>query len=453
MNDIIYWVWLAEKNSVGSSDAIKLLEHFEGGAKEIYEASREELMACKDCNPVFLSKLFNHDLTVAENILEFCFDNGIRVIPCSSPNYPTRLHDLYNKPVLLYVRGEIEDLNERFCVSIVGTRNMSSYGKHVTFMLARQLIGYGAIIISGAAYGIDSAANNTAVFFEEPTIAVLGSGINVPYPQKNKEMLDRIASNGMVISEYPPNTPPNGWNFPKRNRIISGLAHAVVIVEAGEKSGALITARVACDQGRRVYAVPGNIGAPNSVGTNKMIRDGAKLVTCAEDIIEDFTDKFPLEKIDRIIKNDKYVRYEYNHSISALYENRPLHPKEQDKIAALKIPKAKKTLKADALPDVPSPKDYRRADKRTDTDVFANQVSAVQDVDEKAISVQKEEILNSLSETERRVYEAIPHKIAVNADKIARIGIPTQEVMSALTMLELHSLIEALPGGLYRKLI
>ncbi len=452
MSDVIYWVWLAEKNGVGNSDAIKLLEHFEGGAKEIYEASKEELMACKDCSSAFVRRLLNHDLSEAEKILEFCFMNGIRVIHCKSESYPKRLQNLYNKPVLLYVRGEIEDLNERFCVSIIGARSMSSYGKHMTFTLARQLIAYGAIIISGAAYGIDSAANNTAVFFEEPTVAVLGSGINVPYPQKNKEMLDLIASNGMVISEFPPNTPPYGRNFPIRNRIISGLADAVVVVEAGEKSGALITARAACDQGRRVYAVPGNIGAPNSVGTNRMIRDGAKMVTRTEDIIEDFADRLPTEKIERIINNDKYIRYEYNHSIPILSENRPLSPEEQDKIVALQTPKAKKPKGENKSSDVPNPDDYRNAAKMARLDDEIPEEKTVRE-ENTMDPTEKEEILTSLGDVARRVYNAIPDTFAVTTDKITRSGISAEEAMSSLTMLELYSLVEALPGGLYRKLI
>ena len=194
MNDVIYWIWLALKNGYGGTEAQKLLRYFPGGAREIYEATEAELFAVRDCGDTFLHKLSDHDLTQAEDILEFCFSEDIRVISCASEEYPVRLHDLYNKPLVLYARGRIEDLNERFCVSIVGTRDMSEYGKHMTFKLARQLLGYGAIIISGAAYGIDSSANNTAMFFETPTVAVLGSGVNVPYPSSNKPMLDWIAS-------------------------------------------------------------------------------------------------------------------------------------------------------------------------------------------------------------------------------------------------------------------
>ncbi len=450
MNDIIYWVWLADKNGAGSADALKLLEHFPGGAKEIYEATYERLAACKSVNKQFRERLADHDLTRAERTLEFCFMNGIRVIPCTSPNYPRRLHELYNKPLVLYARGMIKDLDERFCVSIVGTRSMSSYGKHMAFTLARQLIAYGAIIISGAAYGVDSAANNTAVFMEEPTVAVLGTGVNVPYPPSNKNMLDWIGENGMVVSEFEPNTPPYGRNFPIRNRIMSGLADAVIVVEGGARSGALITARCACDQGRRVYAVPGNVGAPNSVGPNRLIRDGAKLVTCAEDIIEDFADSFNLKKLERIVSSDKYIRYEYNHSIPVQAENQPISPKQQDALPPMKVPPIKRAADTKRLPDVPAPTDYRKQGERGASKKSGEEPKpSARAHDEK----EREEILSCLDETQRRVLDAIPDGVAATTDNIAQTGIPTDEVLASLTMLELYSAVEALPGGLYRKLI
>ncbi len=494
MNDLIYWVWLSLKNGAGHSDANKMLKRFVGGAKEIYEAPYERIAAVADCSPSFIRRLQDHDLSEAVQILEFCFANGIRVISCVSPNYPRRLNNLRNKPLILYVRGNIEDLNERFCVSIVGTRNMSGYGKHITFALARQLIAYGAIIISGAAYGIDSTANNTAIFMEEPTVAVLGSGVNVPYPQKNKDMLDYIATTGMVVSEFPPNTAPLGKNFPIRNRIISGLADAVVVVEAGEKSGALITARCAEEQGRLVYAVPGNLGVPNSVGTNNMIRDGAKMVTRAEDIIEDFAERFNLSKIDRIVTSDKYLRYEYNHRIPTRPENKPISLSSHNKSAGLVVQHTKSKVNV-MVPDIPTPDDFTlnptntkeapgervpevlvkrtvytrpaaeaamvkktsliKQKKRFSNDVNVGAVNDTEYVvkNNSVNDTDKERIPQALGETERRVLEAIPYGTAVTSDKIAQAGIPTDKVLSSLTLLELYSAVEALPGGLYKRKI
>ena len=455
MNDIIYWVWLSQKNGPGRSDAIRMLQYFPGGAREIYEATNEQLMACKDCSSGFIHRLMNRDLKEAERILEFCFIRGIRVVSCASKNYPKKLRSIYNRPVVLYIRGMIEDLDERFCVSIVGTRNMSDYGKHMTFSLARQLISYGAVIISGAAYGIDSTANNTAVFMEEPNIAVLGSGVNVPYPAKNEELLNKIAANGMVISEYEPNTPPYGRNFPLRNRIISGLSDAVLVVECGLKSGALITARYAADQGRRVYAVPGNVGSPGSVGPNSLIRDGAKLVMRCEDIIEDFVDRFNLEKIDRIIGSEKYLRYEYNHSIPVQKENRPI-ASQTDRTAKVTVSSSKKEFAGEKHLDDIAPKREKksaRVPQKVQTAADGNKASRDASQAAESDSAKKSRLYAMLDDNQRKVYDSMPSSDAITIDQLAGIGLSTNTILSSLTMLELFSAVESLPGGLYKKII
>ncbi len=443
MKDIIYWVWLAQKNGPGRADAIKLLQHFPGGAREIYEATAEQLSACKDCTPAFVSRLAEHDLSEAERILEFCFLKGIRVVSCASPNYPKKLQSLHNKPVVLYIRGVIDNFDDRFAVSMIGTRNMSNYGKHMTFSLSRQLISYGSVIISGAAYGIDSVANNTAVFMDEPTVAVLGSGVNVAYPAKNAELLDKIAAKGMVISEYEPNTPPYSRNFPLRNRIISGLSDAVVVVECGLKSGALITTRYAADQGKRVYAVPGNVGSPGSVGPNRLIRDGAKLVERCEDIIEDFAEDFDLKQLDRIITSEKYLRYEYNHTVPVSRENKPIASgaRETVKVAAAQI---KKT------PALNKPAKARTPEKPTKHEAVKQ--SGVEMRTEPDIG-KKEQLFLMLDDNQKLVYNAIPDGGAVTIDGLVSTGLSTNMILASLTMLELFSAVESLPGGLYRKLI
>lgn len=463
MTDTIYWVWLAEKNLPGRADAVRMLKHFPGGAKEIYEADDATILATSECSQSFLKRLCDKDLSGASKILEFCFMNSIRILPCSSPHYPERLQSLYNKPIVLYTRGMIEDLNERFCVSIVGTRDMSSYGKHVTFTLARQLIGYGAIIISGAAYGIDSAANSTAVFMEEPTVAVLGSGVNVPYPSKNMELIDWIGVHGMVVSEFPPNTPPIGRHFPIRNRVISGLADALIVVEAGEKSGALITAKCAADQGRAVYAVPGNIGASNSAGTNRMIRDGAKIVTCTEDIIVDFAQRFGMKKVDRIVNSEKYQRYEYNSYPTAKQENIPLSKLGKKEDVPFTVTPVKSREIKKELPDIPKPEDFTKSSddqtarvrgERSRKPFFSRRQSDDKQPSPVALNnAERERIFAMLDDVQRQVFDLIPSGKAVTTDKIAAEGISADKVMSSLTILELYGAVEALPGGLYRKLI
>ena len=198
--------------------------------------------------------------------------------------------NIYDRPPFLYVRGNLnkDDIN----IAIVGSRLASTYGKYITERISRELALKGLTIVSGMAWGIDSVAHRGALTAHGRTIAVLGSGLDVIYPPENKKLYADIIQNGAVISEFPLGTPPRSANFPTRNRIISGMSYGVVIVEAGEKSGSLITARLALEQGREVFAVPGSIDAAGSRGTNKLIKQGAKLIENTDDILEEILPQF-----------------------------------------------------------------------------------------------------------------------------------------------------------------
>ena len=212
----------------------------------------------------------------------------IKEINFSSDKYPKQLREIYNPPKRIYAIGNIEILN-KVGIAIVGSRKATEYGKKVAFRLSKDLSERDIVIISGLAKGIDSHAHIGSLNVQNgKTIAVLGSGIKVIYPKENIELARQIVrKDGCIISEYPPDETPNKSNFPERNRIISGLSKGVVIVEASEKSGALITADFALEQGREVFAVPGNIYSTTSVGTNKLIQQGAKLVMAVEDILSE----------------------------------------------------------------------------------------------------------------------------------------------------------------------
>ncbi|MGM0568472.1 MAG: DNA-processing protein DprA [Elusimicrobiota bacterium] len=200
--------------------------------------------------------------------------------------YPSLLKEIYDPPAVLYSRGKILERDYN-AVAVVGTRKASGYGKAAACALARGLAAYNITVVSGAAYGIDTAAHKAVLEAGGRTIAVLGGGLDRPYPASNKNLLDRISENGAVLSEYEPGRPPSAHNFPRRNRIISGLCHGVVVVEAPKRSGALITAAMAGEQGRQVYAVPGSIFSSGSAGTLGLIRDGAVPVGRVEEIVED----------------------------------------------------------------------------------------------------------------------------------------------------------------------
>jgi DNA processing protein len=224
--------------------------------------------------------------------LELINKNNITVITDRDESYPENLFNIYDRPPLLYIKGNLqkEDIN----IAIVGSRLASTYGKFITERISRELAMKGITIVSGMARGIDSAAHRGAIAAQGRTVAVLGCGLDIIYPPENKNLFSDIVQNGAVISEYPPQTQPLSAHFPARNRIISGISYGVVVVEAGEKSGSLITARLALEQGREVFAVPGSIDSVGSRGTNKLIKQGAKLIENIDDILEDI-----LPQLDR----------------------------------------------------------------------------------------------------------------------------------------------------------
>jgi DNA processing protein len=210
---------------------------------------------------------------------------GISVLTWEDNAYPPRLKEIDQPPPVLYVRGELMD-EDSWAVAIVGTRRVSAYGRQVTEELAAFLAQNGVTVVSGLARGVDAIAHQAALNAGGRTLAVLGSGVDRIYPPENRQLAEKMMQSGAVISDYAPGTPPESSNFPPRNRIISGLSMAVVVVEAGETSGALITAQFAVDQGREVFAVPGNILAPQSKGTNRLIQQGARPLLAAQDILD-----------------------------------------------------------------------------------------------------------------------------------------------------------------------
>ena len=215
-------------------------------------------------------------------------ENNIDIISINDKEYPFSLKEIYSPPLNLYIRGNKIILNEK-SIAIVGCRDASKYGINVAEKFAFNLSKKGFNIVSGLARGIDSFAHMGAIKANEKTIAVLGNGLDLIYPKENTEIAKKILNiGGAIISEFPLGTPPEKRNFPARNRIISGMSKGVLVVEAKEKSGTMITVDFALEQGRDVFAIPGNIDSINSVGTNEAIKQGAKLVTCWEEIVEEY---------------------------------------------------------------------------------------------------------------------------------------------------------------------
>ncbi len=272
-------------SGIGNS-RIKALLHYFGSAEEIWKADKQELLLSKCLDEKLCNQWVNFrsrlDLLELKNQWD---KKGVCTCNWDQPEYPSLLRDTFNPPVLLYYKGLLPDNNNN--IAIVGSRKASAYGKNAALMFASELAAKGICIISGAARGIDTSAHLGALN-RGRTIAVLGSGIDIVYPPENSRLFSSILEQGALISEYPPGTPPHSGHFPARNRIISGMARGVIVVEAAERSGSLITADFALEEGRDVFAVPGSIFSAGSKGTHRLIQQGAKLASTAQDIIEEY---------------------------------------------------------------------------------------------------------------------------------------------------------------------
>ncbi len=283
---LLFWVGLTRIEGLGVRGAHQLIEHF-GSPQAAYMASLTELESCGVPARVAQAIFAQAGLKDAEKEVQEVTKAACRLIAVDSEDYPPLLKQIPDAPLLLYVRGDAKILSQH-AVAMVGTRRPSAYGSSVAHRLAHDLAQRQLVVVSGLARGIDSAGHRGALEAKGKTVAVLGSGIDVLYPRENQRLAEQIMKSGAVISEFPLGTGPTPQNFPIRNRIISGLSLGVVVVEAAEYSGSLITARLAVDQNREVFAVPGNITSAQSFGPNHLIKQGAKLVDQWMDVIEEF---------------------------------------------------------------------------------------------------------------------------------------------------------------------
>jgi DNA processing protein len=280
-----YWLGFNGVKGIGPVRLRALRQYF-GDLEVAWNASEADLLAAGLDQRSLANLLQARRAENLDQLVQRVDALGAAVLTLDDPDYPALLHELPDAPPVLYIKGRLLDA-DRWAVALVGTRRSSVYGRDVTYQLVTPLVHAGITIVSGLAMGIDTAAHKAALEAGGRTIAVLGCGIDAVYPPENRKLAEAIIKNGALITEFPPGTPPEGKNFPVRNRIISGLALGVVVVEAPEESGALLTADIAADQGRDVFAVPGNVTSKPSQGANRLIQAGAKLVINADDIMDE----------------------------------------------------------------------------------------------------------------------------------------------------------------------
>ena len=292
MSALKYWLWLTELPGLKNQTRLALLRHFPT-PEDVYYADPEEVLLTEGITREQAKLLEDKDCSGADRILADCQRLDLDILTIQDAGYPNRLRNIYDPPCLLYVRGRLPAFDDEASIAVVGTRDCTPYGVSCAEKLGYGLAAGGAVVVSGLARGVDSAALRGALRAGGTVTAVLGNGLDVVYPPENQYLYEDVAAAGALISEYPPGTPPEAKHFPVRNRIMSGLCLGTLVVEAPARSGALITAGTALEQGRDVFAVPGPIDAPASVGCNRLIRDGAGLVSDAWDILGEYEPRFP----------------------------------------------------------------------------------------------------------------------------------------------------------------
>ena len=397
-----HWLWLAHRPGINEHMKVLLLQYFRS-PEALYTASRQELSQFPGMNSSAMKALQDKALEPYRAALERCSREGIRILTYLDEGYPRRLKNIYNPPLVLYYKGTFPAFDGVPVIGVVGTRGCSAYGSSVAAKLGREISCCGGLVVSGLADGIDAAAMKGALKAGFPTVGVLGTGADVIYPKVNKELFAQVEQNGCILSEFLPGTEAFKWNFPRRNRIISGLSVGVVIVEAPEKSGSLHTARAALDQGRDLFAVPGNIDLPSFAGSNRLLREGAYPVCCGWDVLSEYTSLFP-DKIRRV-------------------ECQTGEEQSQSPAPGRTLPGKKK--------------EFSRPDGRK-KDVDNQPPTAYIDLNTK---------LQSLTEQERTIAQCLGSGQRLTDDVIAETGIPSGQFLRLLTMLELKGVVTRLPGN------
>lgn len=395
MANLKYFLWLTQRKGFQLGEASALLAHF-GTPEAVYFAQREEydLLGLPEGKKRALE---DKNLGGAEKILEDCDREGIHIMTIQDADYPERLAQIYDPPCVLYWKGRPLNVDDRLTIGVVGKRESTPYGEDLAGKLGLELARSGAILVSGMAEGIDSFGIRGALKGGGTVISVLGGGIDVVYPRENRFLYRDVMAQGTLVSEYPPGTEHAGFHFPIRNRILSGLSMGVVVVEAGVPSGALISARHALEQNREVFAFPGPVGGPASLGCNKLIQNGeAKLILSAADIIEEFRLLFP-GKVRTV-------------------------PPMEDGEAAQRLERSA----TEALPGEKEIKEVDNGPQRA-------YISLSDDPE-------------AFTDDERDILLAIQRR-SLTADDISETAqIPARRVLSALTMLQLRGLVEEKPG-------
>ena len=408
----LHWLWL--DNLPGLSCRMKtiLMNHF-SDPEEVYYADVDSFSNIDGLSPAAKQSLKNKSLDLAEAISKTCREKNLQILSLCDAAYPAALKRIFDPPLVLYYRGQLPDFGTYPTIGVVGTRKASSYGLTTARGLGFQIAGCGAIVVSGMASGIDAMAMSGALDAGGIPVGVLGCGADVVYPTSNSDLFRQVEQHGCILSEFAPGTPPLRHNFPQRNRIISGLSNGVLVVEAPEKSGAMITARLAIEQGRDVFAVPGNIDQPSCAGSNQLLKDGATVASSGWDVVGEYRELYPTRVHQNITSDQMAASTKETQNEEKVPEKVAQKPKHPEKNPNLKKKLDKKVI------DNRAAKPYSDVNKR----------------------------LPNLDIHEQAVLDAIKNGACTVDDVIAATDLTPQTVTSALTMLIVKGVVERLPGN------
>ena len=402
----IHWIWLATRPGLSDRKKLAILESIPD-PEDVYLAGQQEIAGLPDLTEEEKAALLDKDLKDARKIVAICEEKDIQLCVLSDDNYPYRLKNIADPPLVLYYRGQLPNFDNAPAIGVVGTRKASAYGLAAARQLGFQMVRCGAVIVSGIAEGIDAAAMEGALKAGGTVVGILGSGADIVYPKCNRFLFADTRRHGCLISEFPPGTPPYKWNFPKRNRIISGLCNGVLVVEAPQQSGALRTARWALEQGRDVFAVPGNVGVDTSEGTNALLHEGAMLARDGWDVVGEYAALYP--------------------GVVRRYDPRQM-PRLEQLGEGFGTKVAQEPKKPEKKPSSDKKNEKKPIDKEAKT-TYSDRSSR----------------LAQLSEAERQLVEQIGAECLVD-ELIARAGLPAGKVLAMLTMLEIRGFVKTLPG-------
>ena len=444
--DTLYWIWLSEALGAGSSAFRRLISLYDTPF-DIFRAEENEIDQVPNLTERVKLALCDKSLQRATEILDQCEKEGIGILCYDEDAYPRVLREIQKPPMILYYRGILPDFNRSLCVGIVGTRSMSAYGLRQAYKMSYELASAGALVISGMAKGIDGVAAAAALKADGTTVAVLGCGVDVVYPTHHRNLSQEIARTGVILSEYAPGSRPNNYHFPMRNRIISGLSQATVVVEAGIGSGSLITAKDAILQGRDVFAIPANVGSKGADGTNGLLRDGARMALSAEDILAPYqytyAESLTLEKYEAS-KSLESIDLSHLAELGVIALSNDASGEAKMDLNPAPVAKEKKPTHKRATSQKPA-----KAEESTSQPIQKREEPTSASVTPpKAMS---EATLATLTPAQKTILEAIPDDGTLSTDAIFGLEHPHADLMAALTMLEIMGLVQKLPGSLYKK--